>query len=46
MLGFILGFLSGAFLGWFFLPIPQYAVKLLDKLIAKFPILAAFTRKD
>lgn len=42
----ILYLLVGLFLGWFFLPTPAWAKALLAKLLAKFPFLAPFVKKD
>jgi hypothetical protein len=36
----------GIFLGWFFLPTPEFAKTALAALIAKVPFLARFVKKD
>lgn len=39
-------FAAGLFVGWFFLPAPQFAKDLRDWLIAKVPFLSPFQRAD
>lgn len=40
----MLGFILGLVVGWFFLPIPQFAQTLFDKLLEKVPFLNSFKK--
>lgn len=42
----LLVFALGLFIGWFFLPAPQFAKNLRDKLLAKFPSLAKYAKGE
>lgn len=46
MFCFLIGLCAGMFIAWFFVNPPAFAKELKDKLIAKFPALAHFAKKD